>query len=140
MAAYYQIEDKYLLSPTNLNYADAGKALAWDVQGVLNAYFNPIVYQDPTTATYLAGKYWDVEEKVCTGFLRGDLDHDISDTVTMRGNVGVQVIHTDQGSGSYRVDTDTNMCTGIDGGKDIHGLLPQINLAFMLPDSQAVSA
>ena len=62
-------------------------------------------YRTPETASYLAGKFWDVQEEVWTGMLRGDLNHEISDTVTLRGNVGVQFIHTDQSSGSFRVDT-----------------------------------
>ena len=94
----YQIADEFLLSPTNLSYADAGEALALNVPGVLAEYFNPIVYGSPTTLTYLAGKFWDVEEETWTAYVRGDLSHEISDTVTMTGNVGLQIIGTDQSS------------------------------------------
>ena len=45
----YQIADEFVLSPTNLTYAQAGHALAIDVNGVLREYFNPVVYGDPTT-------------------------------------------------------------------------------------------
>jgi len=78
---YYQVDDQYLLSPMNLNYADAGRALAWRVRGVLGAYYNPIVYGDPNTLPYLAPKYWDVEEEVWTAYLRAD--RDLSDTVRL---------------------------------------------------------
>ena len=44
------------------------------MNGVLAAYFNPIVYGDPKTLPYLAGKYWDVKEEVITGYVRGDLE------------------------------------------------------------------
>ena len=92
------------------------------------------------TLPYLAGKFWTVEEEVITAYLRGDLNHDISDSVSLRGNVGVQVIYTDQSSDSFRVDTGTipTRSYGITDGKDYTDVLPQINLAFILPDSQAV--
>ncbi len=34
----------------NLNYADAGRALAWNVNGVLREYFNPVVWGSPDPA------------------------------------------------------------------------------------------
>ncbi|MBK7901950.1 MAG: TonB-dependent receptor [Proteobacteria bacterium] len=138
---YLQIDQQFLLRNTNLNYADAGQALALNVNGVLREYFNPVVWGTPTTPgfAYLAGKFWTVEEEVITTYVRGDLNHEISDTVTMRGNAGVQVIYTDQSSDSFRVDTGAgNAVFGVTDGKDYTDILPQINLAFLLPDSQAV--
>ena len=137
---YYQVDQQFLLRNTNLNYADAGQALALNVNGVLREYFNPVVWGTPQTLPYLAGKFWTVEEEVITAYVRGDLNHDISDSVSLRGNVGLQVIYTDQSSDSFRVDTGTNPDSvfGITDGKDYTDVLPQINLAFLLPDSQAV--
>jgi TonB-dependent receptor len=137
----YQIDPSLLLGNMNLNYADAGRALAWNVNGVLREYFNPVVWGTPTQPgfAYLAGKFWTVEEKIATTFLRGELDHEISDSVTLKGNVGVQVIYTDQSSDAYRVNTAAgNTVYSITDGKDFTDVLPQINLAFVLPDSQAV--
>ena len=73
-----------------------------NVHGVLAEYFNPIVYGNPNSLPYLAGKFWDVEEEVLTAYVRGDLSHEISDTVTLTGNVGLQFIATDQSSGSFQ--------------------------------------
>jgi len=144
----YQIDPKYLLRDTNLNYADAGRVLALDVNGVLREYFNPVVFNRPVVGTNqganIVGKFWTVEEKVTTAYLRGDLNHEISDSVTLRGNAGLQVIYTDQSSDSYRVDTKGTQDGADDvvldttDGKDYTDVLPQINLAFLLPDSQAV--
>jgi iron complex outermembrane receptor protein len=138
---YLQIDPQFLLRNTNLNYADAGQALALNVNGVLREYFNPVVWGTPTAPgySYLAGKFWTVEEKVTTAYLRGDLNHQISDSVTLRGNAGLQVIYTDQSSDSYRVDTAAgNKVFPTSDGKDYTDVLPQINLAFILPDSQAI--
>jgi iron complex outermembrane recepter protein len=137
--AAYQVDPQFLLGNTNLNYANAGQALALNVNGVLREYFQPIVYGTPETLSYLAGKFWTVNEKVTTAYLRGDLSHDISDSVTLKGNVGVQVIYTDQSSDSFRVDTGAgNAVYSISDGKDYTDILPQINLAFILPNSQAI--
>jgi iron complex outermembrane recepter protein len=138
---YLQIDPRFLLRNTNLNYADAGRALALNVNGVLREQFEPVVWGTPQTPgfAYLAGKFWTVEEEVITTYLRGDLNHDISDSVRLRGNAGVQVVYTDQSSDSFRVDTGAgNAVFGVSDGKDYTDVLPQINLAFLLPDSQAV--
>ena len=138
---YYALDDEYLLRPTNLNYADAGQALAWRVMPVLRDYFNPVVYGDPNTLPYLAPKYWDVQEKVWTAYVRGELNREISDSVTLRGNVGVQVIGTDQSSSSFlaaNAYTPAQEILRVSGGKTYTDVLPQVNLAFMLPDEQAI--
>jgi TonB-dependent receptor len=134
---YFQIAPEFLESPTNLGYAGAGQALAWNVPGVLANYYQPIVYGSPTTPgfDYLIGKNWNVTEKVTTGFVRGSLDHELSSSVTLRGNVGVQLVNTDQQSHA------TQKVNGVVGpfsdGKDYTDVLPAINLAFMLPSDQA---
>ncbi len=138
---FYRVDDRFLTSPMNLNYAGAGQALAWDVMGVLNEYFNPIVYGDPTTLTYLAGKYWDVQEDVWTLALRGNLYHPLSGDVTLLGNVGVQVVGTDQNSGSFLVangGTPDQEVVRFTDGKSFEHVLPQINLVFAMGDEQAV--
>ncbi|MGH8196890.1 MAG: TonB-dependent receptor [Steroidobacteraceae bacterium] len=136
----YVIADEFLLQPMNLSYAGAGSALAVDVYGVLAEYFNPIVYGDPTTLPYLAGKYWDVDEEVLTGYVRADLGHELSDTVTLRGNVGLQAIRTDQASHSFLTAyafTPNQVVQTVGGEKEYTDVLPQANLAFLLPNNQA---
>ena len=99
---WYQVDDQYLLKPRTSITRTRERRWRSTSTAYWAQYFNPIVYGDPTDRLpYLAGKYWDVKEKVWTGYLRGDLNHEISDTVTMRGNVGLQIISTDQSSGSF---------------------------------------
>lgn len=138
---YYQIDSQYLLKPTNLGYANAGKALAWSVDRVLKAYYNPITWGSPDTLPYLAGKWWNVDEKVWTGFARGELNHPLTDGVTLKGNFGVQVVYTDQSSGSFRVVnafTPLQEVLPVNGGKTYTDVLPQMNLVFDLEDQQDV--
>lgn len=138
---YFQIGSEHLLAPTNLSYANAGSALAWDVPGVLGAYYEPIVYGTPTTPgfDYLIGKNWNVTEKVTTAFVKSNLNHELSSSVTLRGNVGVQFVETDQSSDAFFKDNaDNGAVKPFTGGKKFSDVLPAINLAFMLPHSQAV--
>ncbi len=137
---YHEVAGDQLLKPTNLNYAGAGQALAWDVKDVLATYYQPIVYGTPTTPgfDYLIGKNWTVKEKVGTAFVKGDLDHEISDSVHLRGNVGLQFVNTDQSSQAFYKDNSTNQVLPIDDGKKYTDVLPAINLAFELSDRQAV--
>lgn len=136
--AYFQVGSEHLLSPTNLSYANAGRALAWDVMGVLRAYYNPIVYGTPDQPnfSYLVGKNWSVNEDVTTGYVKGNLDYELSSNVTLRGNVGVQVVQTDQSSDALRLEN--GRAVPYSDGKDYTDVLPAINLAFMLPQEQAV--
>jgi TonB-dependent receptor len=137
---YNRVDDRFLVAPMNLGYAGAGQALAWDVQGVLNEYFDPIVYGDPTTLPYLAGKYWDVQEDVWTLALRGSLYHPISSDVTLLGNVGLQVVGTDQSSSSFfvtRAFSPDQVVTRVSDGTSFEHVLPQINLVFAMGDTQA---
>jgi TonB-dependent receptor len=150
---YYAIGSQYLLAPTNLAYAGAGGALAWDVASVLATYYRPRgigpscvsgptqdCYGLPTTPgfDYLIGKNWSVREKVATGFLKGNLDHEMSSNVTLKGNIGLQFVRTDQSSDAFYKDSVTNTVKPRTDGKKYTDVLPAINLAFMLPDQQAI--
>jgi iron complex outermembrane recepter protein len=135
---YFQIAPEFLESPTNLGYAGAGRALAWNVPAVLANYYQPIVYGTPTTPgfDYLIGKNWNVQEKVTTGFVRGSLDHELSSNVTLRGNIGVQLVTTDQESQAH--EKVQGVVVPVTEGKSYTDVLPAINLAFMLPSDQSV--
>lgn len=137
---YFQIDPANLLSPTDLSYANAGSALAWDVPGVLRDNYQPIVYGTPTTPgfDYLIGKNWTVTEKVATAFVKGSLDHDLSGNVTLKGNIGVQFVDTDQNSEAFYRDSATGQTLPRSEGKQYTDVLPAINLAFLLPSQQAV--
>ncbi len=135
---FTQIDPKYLLSPTNLSYAGAPSVLAWNVPAVLAAYYNPITYGTPETLSYLVGKWWTVTEKVSTTYLKANLNHALSSSVTLKGNLGVQVIGTDQSSDAFLHDTAQNRVVPFSDGKKYTDVLPTINLAFMLPDQQDV--
>jgi iron complex outermembrane receptor protein len=126
-----EIASQYLLSPTNLSFSGTPSGLAWNVPAVLANYFQPIV--PSTTASYLVGKTWEVTEKLTTAYVMANLNHDLSADVTLRGNVGVQVIHTQQSStaNAYVV-----AATQVTDGATYNDVLPSANLVFGLPAGQ----
>ncbi len=126
-----QIASQYLLSPTNLSFSGTPSALAWNVPAVLANYFQPI--QPSTTASYLVGKTWEVSEKLSTAYLMAKIDHDLSADVSLRGNVGVQAVHTQQSSDSHAFVTSA---IPIRDGTDYNDVLPSANLVFGFPSNQ----
>ena len=126
-----QIASQYLLPPTNLSFSGTPSALAWNVPAVLANYFLPI--QPSTTASYLVGKTWEVQEKLTTAYIMAKLDHSLSADVSLRGNVGVQVVHTQQSSDSHAFVTSA---VPIHDGTNYNDVLPSANLVFGFPSSQ----
>ena len=132
----YQIAPNLLLSPANLGFAGTPSSLAWNVPGVLAAYFQPVV---PTTnAGYLVGKTWQVFEKVSTLYLKGDLNHELSSSISLKGNIGVQIVHTDQSSSSTFFNEVTGTPSPIRDGKKFNDVLPAANFVLELPAQQAL--
>jgi TonB-dependent receptor len=131
-----QIASQYLLSPANLGFSGTPSPLSWNVPAVLATYFQPIVPN--STAGFLVAKNWKVFEKIGTLYLKGDLNHPLSDTVTLRGNIGVQLVRTDQSSSSTFFDEINHTATPIQAGKTYNDILPAANLVFELPAQQVV--
>jgi TonB-dependent receptor len=135
---FVQIGPQYLLSPANLGFSGTPSSLAWNVPAVLANYFKPIVPGDPSKPGYgyLTGKFWDVFEKISTLYLKGNLNHPLSADVTLRGNIGLQLLHTQQSSTAALYDEATQSSTPIGGGKSYNDVLPAMNLVFELPAQQ----
>jgi iron complex outermembrane recepter protein len=126
-----QIASQYLLPPTNLGFSGTPSALAWNVPAVLANYFQPI--QPSTTQSFLVGKTWEVSEKLSTAYIMAKLDHELSADVSLRGNVGVQVVHTQQSSDSNAFVT---AAVPIHDGTNYNDVLPSANLVFGFPSGQ----
>nr|WP_241520886.1 TonB-dependent receptor [Steroidobacter cummioxidans] len=107
---------------------------------VVGAYYEPITYGDATTPgfEYLIGKNWRVDEEVSTAYVRSDIVQHLSATTTLRGNLGVQVVSTDQSSSALRRNAARNVIEPFSAGKKFTDVLPAINLALELPAEQAL--
>jgi len=124
-------------SPVNLGFAGIGYIPAWNVPAAVDRYmsFNPV-----TDLDYLIPKSWTVQEKITTAWLRANINTDIG-VVGVRGNIGVQMQHTDQSSQSSYFDGSRpagQNVLPIDDGKTYNDWLPSLNLAFMFPHEQTL--
>jgi iron complex outermembrane recepter protein len=85
-------------------------------------------------------KGWEVNEDVQTFYVKGDLDTQLFG-VPVRGNVGLQLIRSDQSSTAPVVDnTNQSMFTLRTAGKTYTDVLPAVNLIFDLSNDQIVRA
>ncbi|HEY1147543.1 MAG TPA: TonB-dependent receptor [Pseudoduganella sp.] len=131
------ISSDLLYSPVDLGFAGVGNIPAWNVPAVVNKY---MIFAPVDNRSYLIAKAWDVNEKITTAFVKANLEHDFG-SVTMRGNFGVQVQHTDQTSDAKYWDGTAapgNEVKPIHDGKKYTDYLPSMNLAFALENDQTV--
>ena len=132
-------------SPLNLGFAGGGIIPTWNVPGVIAKYFAPFAPSEDS-APYLVQKAWDVTEKVTSGFFKANIDTQVGG-LGLRGNVGLQIIHTDQSSSGHFTNTyadpDNPGSTKFDilpitAGKTYNDVLPALNLALDLGSQQTV--
>ncbi|TAA07955.1 TonB-dependent receptor [Pseudoxanthomonas winnipegensis] len=124
-------------APVNLGFAGIGYIPAWNVPGVVDRYMQ---FSPNEEASYLVSKAWTVLEKITTAWMRADIDTQWGE-VGVRGNLGVQLQHTDQSSqanywdGSQPAGSEVRP---IDDGKTYNDWLPSLNLAFQFPADQTL--
>jgi TonB-dependent receptor len=121
-------------SPVNLGFAGIGSIPAWNVPAAVARYmtFNP----SSTAFAYLVAKSWDVNEKITTAFVKGNIDTTLGG-LPVRGNIGVQMQNTDQSSTAVRL-TDGGNPKPVTDGKTYTDVLPSMNLAFALGGDQTL--
>ncbi|MFL6695718.1 MAG: TonB-dependent receptor domain-containing protein, partial [Vitreoscilla sp.] len=139
------ISSDLLYSPVNLGFAGGGTIPTWNVPGVVSKYFQPFAPSDDAQP-YLVQKAWDVNEKVTSGFFKANIDSEVGG-LGLRGNVGVQVIHTDQSSTgnftyTHAAPDDPTKTTfdiiPVTVGKTYNDVLPALNLALDIGSQQTV--
>ncbi|UXH76911.1 TonB-dependent receptor [Roseateles amylovorans] len=122
----------------DLGFAGLGSIPAWNVPAAVARYMS---FLPTESLSYLIPKAWQVKEKATTAFLKGNIDA-TTFGLPMRGNIGLQVIRTDQSSQSNYFDGTANGGQGavkpIEGGKTYTDYLPAMNLAWTLPGDQTV--
>jgi iron complex outermembrane receptor protein len=118
-------------------------SLAIPGTGLTTIAFNPAdalsSYRfDPNVNGDILRKGWTVNEKVTTLFAKADVDTEFMG-VPVRGNVGVQIVGTDQSSTAPVVDnTNQGQFTFRTAGKKYTDFLPTANLIFDLRGDQIV--
>jgi len=127
-----------LRAPVAINIGGINtNVLSWDVPSVLGLY--TIAPKDPWSSQ--SNKY-AVHEKVTTAYAKLDVDSELG-IVPVRGNVGIQAVHTQQASDGFAWN-DAGGTPGapaggsvipISGGATYNDFLPSLNLAFNLPQN-----
>ncbi len=111
-------------------------ALTWDINAVLGSNFGP--YTPAVLVPWGATKNWSIDEKVKTGYAKLNIDTELMG-MALRGNVGMQIIKTDQSStaNTLRAWPFADLVPLTDG-KKYTDYLPSLNLAWSLPEQQFI--
>ncbi len=126
-----------MYSPVDLGFSGTGFIPSWNVPAVVSQFMR---FAPTDTEGYLISKGWDVNEKITTSFIKANIESEIG-SVSVRGNVGVQVQHTDQSSDANYFDGTApvgSQVKPVHDGKKYTDYLPSLNLAFGLADGQTV--
>jgi iron complex outermembrane receptor protein len=119
-----RVPDQFLLKPTQLDYLGLGPVISYDPIALLNAGIYTRV-ENPDAV--IDRKAYEVGEKVATGYLMFNIDHDLGSS-KLTGNIGVQAVHTDQSSTGPVINGSTfGRATYGDKFWDI---LPSMNLSL----------
>lgn len=117
------IDSNLVRSSTNLGFAGIPGVLSYDVYGALARHYDLVLATDGNDLR----KDFTVRENVETAYAKLDIDTDIGSRVRLRGNVGVQLVHTKQSSTGF--DIDNNSIAGtLNRGTSYDDVLPSLNL------------
>lgn len=113
--------------------------MTWDPRGSLGTVY------DLRSNLYgtVINRNWAVNEKVTTSYVKGDLDGELFG-LPFSGNLGAQLVHTDQSSSGFTNDSGSctgktpDTCKSLTGGKTYTDVLPSLNLAFEVGSDQLV--
>lgn len=120
------VPSSYLFNPVSLDFIGIPGMVSFDSW----KYYNDGNYKLTSEALWTPGRLTNsyvVREKVLTGFIQGNIN-----SGALKGNVGVQVVHTDQQADGYAA---SNPGTGtiskpITDGDKYTDFLPSLNLSY----------
>jgi iron complex outermembrane recepter protein len=123
-AQYTPINSGLLYGPTSLAYVGVPGVVNYNVWSALSSQFYPV--QDLGGNDY--NRNYFVEEKVPLGYVKLDIATNLG-SVGLRGNVGVQFVHTQQSTNALITDPSTGKPNGtVDEKFSYNEVLPSLNL------------
>ena len=127
-----RVPDQYYLGTTGLGYLGIPGQVSFDPVGLVNdgILVRLFAANEPTRFNT-----WDLTENVATGWFRYGFDSPAGGG-TFSGNVGVQVVYTDQSSSSFSNLTGTP--TPNEDGAKYTEILPSMNLSFRFDNSNVL--
>ncbi len=124
------IDPSVLYNPTSLAYGGIPGLLNYDVLQALQNQF----YLTEQNRQGDWSRNYSVEEKVPVAYAKFNIETSLG-SIPLRGNVGVQFVHTDQSSEALQSNGDTLVGT-LTGGAKYNKVLPSLNLVAQLDDQQ----
>ena len=125
-----------LLEPSSLGFVGLGNVLSYDVDAVTGKYYTMTQSLSGGAGGDL-GKNFTVHEKVTTAFGKLDIDTRLGD-MPLHGNMGLQVIRTNQGSTANAFDGSGAVIGTIDPGTTYTDVLPSLNLVGDLAEDRKI--
>ncbi|MCY7398811.1 MAG: TonB-dependent receptor [Sphingomonas bacterium] len=126
------IPSQYLLKPTNLSYLGLGPIVSYNPRDLLA---DGVLVLDRNTSNDIPAKAYEVSEKLLTGYVQANIRAEIG-AADLTGNVGVQVIRTDQSSNGIAFAAGTQV--PVEAGDNYWHVLPSLNLNARLPNDIVV--
>ena len=127
---YAPVDGALLYPPTSLSYVGVPGVINYNVYDALSRQF--YLAQDLAPGDY--NRNYSVEEKVPVGYVRLDIDTNVAG-VGIRGNVGVQFVHTTQYGIAVITDPDTGKPNGsVNTSFSYNEVLPSLNLVGAFAD------
>ncbi|XRD86126.1 TonB-dependent receptor [Dyella acidisoli] len=124
------VDPSLLYAPTSLSYGGISGILDYNVLDALQQQF----YLTQRNGQADWSRNYTIEEKVPVAYVKFNIDTQLGD-VPLRGNVGVQFVHTDQSSQAFQ--TNGNALVGtLTGGAKYNNVLPSLNLVAQLSEGQ----
>ena len=128
------VPSQFLISPVDLSFAGLPGTLSYNINPVLNQFYN---FRDNINAD-IVNKQWSVDEQLTTAYVQLNMDMDWGAT-RVRGNIGLQVVDTDQGSNGFTVlQGDAANAVPFSGGASYTDYLPSANIVFELPSGNDI--
>lgn len=124
-----------LQSPTSLSFAGIPGVLSYRVMDTINSLYDVA----PTAQGAIIERNYEVFEKVTTAYAKVGIDTELG-KVGVKGNLGVQFVHTDQSSHGFSAMKGSSGVLDTTRGIKYDNVLPSLNLNFDFGNDQYVRA
>lgn len=135
------VPDKYRLGDTSLDFIGMGSMVSYDSYRLYRDGYYSETAEDLTVISR-ATNDWEVSEDVLTGYIKADFSFETS-RFPINGNVGVQVVQTDQNSKGNAATVVSDPDPRVEfventGGIKYTEALPSLNVIMPITDEHTV--
>ncbi len=133
------IPQSALLDPTGIGFLGVPQQPTYDPLALLDSgFYNPL---SVSLSSFSVAQDWTVNEDVLTGWVKFDIDANLG-SIPVTGNIGVQVVYTDQAAMGFRIPTSGvisgtlgQTAEGVEEGDSYTDVLPSLNLIFAFSEN-----